>query len=330
MGSSPQSARAPVSPEFRPVFQANADANGMMSFARFMEIALYDPAVGYYRRNRLRVGYVPGTDFFTSSTSGAVFGELVAAACASLLRAANRDPGTYVFMELGAEPESSGVLAGVAHPFADVRTLRVADPLNLAGDYVVFSNELFDAQPFVRTVFRDGRWREIGVRLAEDRLIEIEMPSSFEEPTSAEGYHFDRPIAATALAEKIAAQAWRGLFVAFDYGKTLRELTEETPAGTARTYRRHTQSNDLLAHPGEQDITCHVCWDWIADALMRHGFAAPTLEFQESFFVRHAETFIASASAADATRFSPRKLALLQLLHPSHMGQKFQVMHALR
>ena len=40
--------------------------------------------------------------------------------------------------------------------------------------------------------------------------------------------------------------------------------------------------------------------------------------------------FIASASAAEAARFSPRKLALLQLLHPAHMGQKFQVMHALR
>ena len=34
--------------------------------------------------------------------------------------------------------------------------------------------------------------------------------------------------------------------------------------------------------------------------------------------------------AAEATRVSPRKLALLQLLHPSHLGQKFQVLHARR
>ena len=330
MGSSPQSAHAPVSPEFCAAFLAQADAHATMSFARFMEIALYDPRVGYYRRERTRIGYAPGTDFFTSSTSGAVFGGLVAEACSRLLRHAQRDPAAHVFVELGAEPESAGVLAGVTHPFAEVRTVRVGEPLSLVGDCVVFSNELFDAQPFVRTVFRENHWLEIAVRLEGDQLTEVELPSNFDAPPATEGYRFDRPIAATALAERIAAQPWRGLFVAFDYGKTLRELSEETPAGTARAYRRHVQSNDLLAHPGEQDLTCHVCWDWIADALARHGFTAPALEFQETFFVRHAEAFIASTSAADAARFSPRKLALLQLLHPAHLGQKFQVMHALR
>ena len=312
------------------MFARNADANGTMSFARFMEIALYDPQVGYYRRKRTRVGYVPGTDFFTSSTSGAVFGELVSAACTTLLRSADRDPGAHMFVELGAEPESAGLLTGVTHPFAGARTVRVGEASSLAGDCVVFSNELFDAQPFVRTLFRDGQWREIGVRLEHDRLAEIELPSPFTEPPSTEGYHLDRPIAAAELADRISGQPWRGLFVAVDYGKTWRELAETTPAGTARAYSLHTQSNDLLAHPGGQDLTCHICWDWMANALTRHGFAAPMLEFQETFFVRHAEAFIAAASAADAPRFSPRKLALLQLLHPAHMGQKFQVMHAVR
>ena len=77
--------------------------------------------------------------------------------------------------------------------------------------------------------------------------------------------------------------------------------------GTVRAYYRHSQSNDLLARPGEQDLTCHVCWDWLASALRRHGFAEPALDFQETFFVRHAGDLIASASAEDAARFSPRK-----------------------
>jgi SAM-dependent MidA family methyltransferase len=145
-----------------------------------------------------------------------------------------------------------------------------------------------------------------------------------------EGYRFDQPHAGAALAERIAEQPWRGLFIAFDYGKTFRELTEETPGGTARAYYRHTQSNDLLARPGEQDLTCHVCWDWMSEALRRNGFAAPRLDFQESFFIHHAGEFIAAVSAADAAGFSSRKLGLLQLLHPSHLGQKFQVLHALR
>ena len=118
--------------------------------------------------------------------------------------------------------------------------------------------------------------------------------------------------------------------MAFDYGKSLRELAEETPGGTARAYSRHTQSNDLLAQPGEQDITCHVCWDWLAAALATGGFVAPRVDSQEAFFIHHAADFIAATTAAEAARLSQRKLALLQLLHPAHLGQKFQVLHALR
>lgn len=314
-----------------------------MSFARFMQLALYHPEVGYYRRNRPRIGYAAGTDFFTASTSAPMFGELVSAACEKLLREKDRDPRAHTFIEIGAETDA-GVLADVEHSFAAVQTVRVGETLPLSGDCIVFSNELFDAQPCVRTVFRGGRWRELGVKRVDDALVEIELPGEISTPIMegraaeggatevvlAENYHFDRPEAAAALADAIVAQPWRGLFVAFDYGKTLRQLLEETPAGTVRAYYRHTQSNDVLARPGEQDLTCHVCWDWIEAAMRRNGFPEVGLESQESFFIRHAGEFIASASAAEAARFSQRKRALFQLLHPAHFGQKFQVLHALR
>jgi SAM-dependent MidA family methyltransferase len=323
MGSSPA-----ASPEFLAAFRAQADANGILTFADFMALALYDPHVGYYRQNRRRIGYGRGTDFFTASSSP-LFGELVAAAAAQRLRDAGRTPETHTFVEIGAEPDG-GVLAGVSHPFASSRTLRLGDALRLEGDCVVFSNELFDAQPCVRTVFRDGRWREFGVQLVGDVLREVELPCGFADPEGREGYELDRPLAAVALLEQLAARSWSGLFLAFDYGKTWHQLAHETPRGTVRAYFRHTQSNDLLARPGEQDLTCHVCWDWLEEALRRHGFNGPTVDWQETFFVRQAGEFIAATSAAEAARFSPRKLALLQLLHPGHMGQKFQVLHAVR
>lgn len=300
-----------------------------MTFAKFMELALYHPGLGYYRRKRQRIGYAPGTDFFTASNSP-LFGELVAAACAQILREAQRDPAAHTFVEIGAETEG-GILREVAHGFAGVRTVRVGELTEIAGECVVFSNELFDAQPCVRTRFRAGRWWELGVRLEGERLVEIELPSAFTEPANpGEGYQLDRPLAAKDLATALAAQPWRGAFVAFDYGKTWRELAEATPGGTVRAYFQHTQSNDLLARPGEQDLTCHVCWDWLAEALRGQGFAEPTLEFQESFFIRRAGEYISRISSEDAARFSPRKLALLQLLHPTHLGQKFQVLHAVR
>ena len=327
MGSSAP-ARAAASPAFLAAFRAAAGPAGRLTFAQFMELALYHPEAGYYRGGRERVGRAPGTDFITSATVGPLFGELVAAAAVHLLgpEAAPR----HTFVEIGAEPDRS-VLAGVDHPFAAVRTVRVGDPIALGGDCIVFSNELFDAQSCVRTVYRGGGWRERIVELAADgTLAEVEVPYPDDAAPAPEGYAFDRPLAAAHLAGEIARQPWRGLFLAFDFGLTERELRTECPAGTARAYHRHRQERDLLARPGEQDLTCHVCWDWIAAELTAAGFAAPKLEFQETFFVRRAGPAIAAVSAAEAARFSPRKQALLQLLHPGQMGQRFQVLHARR
>jgi SAM-dependent MidA family methyltransferase len=322
---------APASPGFLEVFRTTAGQAGRMSFAHFMELALYHPEVGYYRSARKRVGYGQGTDFFTASTSGPVFGELVAHGCVTLL--ADRPPGAFTFVEIGAEP-GGGILEGVAHPFAQTRTVRLGEPIALSGPCVVFSNELFDAQPFHRFVFRGGRWRELGVALQDSELKDVELPEPTVDiaalPTTAEeGYHLDAPLAAAALAENIAAQPWSGLFVACDYGKSWREITEACPSGTGRAYYRHAQSNDLLARPGEQDLTCHVCWDWISAALQRHAFQT-VCESQEAFFVKQAGPRIAELLATEASRHSQKKLSLLQLLHPAHLGQKFQVLHGLR
>lgn len=295
-----------------------------------MALALYHPALGYYRQDKKRVGYGCGTDFYTASTSGPLFGELVHSACRSLLGA--EKPADYTFVELGAEPDAS-ILNGLRHDFGATRTIRIGEPIMLAGKCVVFSNELFDAQPFRRFQFTVGTWRELGVQLRNGALHEIALPPSSLLPSqlppdAAEGYHLDLPLASLSLAETIATQPWTGLFVAFDYGKSWRELLEAAPAGTARAYHQHTQSNDLLARPGEQDLTCHLCWDWLAEALNRNHFPEPRLESQEAFLIRHAGEFLSSTVAAEAPQLSQRKLGLLQLLH--HLGQKFQVLWALR
>ena len=330
------------SPEFFDVFRRQAGAGAVLPFADFMDLALYDPAAGYYARRRERIGRGPRTDFFTATSLGPVFGELVAAACAALL--GGRAPGAHTFVEIGAEPAApggsgGGVLAGVAHRFGAVATIPLGRPLAIPSSAVVFSNELFDAQPFHRVVRRAGRWRELGVALRAARLEEVELPDLTASvqavaerlPAAApEGYRLDLPLAAAALAGRIAAQPWTGLFVAFDYGKSWRELAEATPAGTARAYHRHTQHDDLLARPGEQDLTCHVCWDWLGAALTAHGFGGPMLESQEAFFVHHAAASLRRLTEAEAGRFSDRKLGVMQLLHPGNMGQKFQVLWARR
>lgn len=315
------------SPALREALLRRAAGRPALSFGEFMDVALYDPESGYYRRDLLRVGRGPGTDFFTA-TSSPLFGRLVAAACVQLLE--GQDPGRFEFVELGAE-RGAGILDDHPHPFKSVRLIGVGEAHRIEGPSVVFSNELFDAQPFRRFRFRSGAWRELGVALGDEALAEVELPGDVPAelplPMDAEeGYLFDAPLAAADLARVMVRQPWEGLFVAFDYGKSWEELAYATPGGTGRAYRHHDQGNDLLAFAGDQDLTCHVCWDWLADALREGGFATPRVESQEAFWVHHAGDFIRAFTAAEATRTSPDKQSLVQLLHPAHMGQKFQVL----
>jgi len=318
---------------FPEVFQACADAQGRLPFDRFMELALYHPTLGYYRKDRLRVGTKQGSDFITATSTGTLFGELVCAAVTTLLEARGSGPAEFEFVEIGAESEQ-GILAGVKHPFARARTLRLGAPLGLSGRLVVFSNELLDAQPCRRFVSHDGGWSELGVQLGTGGLLTECRLGRVNEPWlpvgAPEGYHFDAPRAAAGLVEMLAAQDWSGLFLAFDYGKTLDSLASECPGGTVRAYHRHTQAKELLDRPGEQDLTCHVCWDWICAALGQAGFDGVSVDSQESFLVRHASPYIAAQVAADAGRPTQRKMALLQLIHPANMGQKFQALRAWR
>jgi SAM-dependent MidA family methyltransferase len=322
---------AVASEKFRSAFRARTDAHGKIRFDQFVDIALYDASVGYYQQPRPRVGTSPGTDFLTATSTGPVFGELIVAACTTLL--GSRSAGDFDFIEIGSE-SAHGILANVASPFKTQRTVRVGESWDLRGDCVVFSNELFDAQPFRRFVRGENGWTEIGVGLRDDGTL-FETPYEGAVPeflplSPPPGYIIDVPLAAVELLRNIVSSTWKGLFIACDYGKSWLELTEACPAGTARAYFQHTQSNDLLARPGEQDLTCHICWDWMLEALDAAGFQNATVESQESFLVRRAQHAIATISAAEAHRFSARKNALLQLLHPNQFGQKFQVLHGSR
>jgi SAM-dependent MidA family methyltransferase len=320
---------------FLTVFRADT-GGAPTSFAEFMELALYHPELGYYRRQRQRVGFAPDADFYTATSTGTVFGELVAAAATKLLKPAA--PDDFAFVEIGAEP-GGGVLDGMPHPFGSRRTSRLGDTPELAGDIVVFSNELFDAQPFHRVVFQYGSWRELGVALQGDTFVEVELPeltravaaaSERLPATTVEGYRIDLPLAAASLCARLVEPPWHGVFIAFDYGQSWSELTTSKPDGTARAYREHRQVRDLLAAPGRQDITCHICWDWLADELATAGFRDIHVESQEAFLIRHAGETAARIAQGAMPGPDPRRSRLHELLHPGLLGQRFQVLHAIR
>ena len=313
-------------------------SKGDLSFEKFMQLCLYHPTLGYYTKARKRIGLNQEADFYTASSSNPVFGELIIAACKDLLK--DKPIGDYTFVELGAErtldnpAKANGILSSLTHPFKEVISIGNNDQMSLEGPCVVFSNELFDAQPFRRFKFINNQWRELGVSLRDGILCEIELPTPVTTdylPKSApEGYHIDSPELSVALLKKITSQPWSGLFIACDYGKSWENLIHETPQGTARAYYHHTQSNDLLANPGDQDLTCHVCWDWLMNALKEAQFDSVSLQSQEALFVNHSGSWISAEIAKEAGQFSPKKRSLMQLIHPSHLGAKFQIINASR
>jgi SAM-dependent MidA family methyltransferase len=187
---------------------------------------------------------------------------------------------------------------------------------------------------FIRGTNADGHanagagsfaWCELALPSAEVAGVSGRLPRE-----AGEGYTLDLPLRAAHLVERIAAQPWRGLFLAFDYGRTWSELCTGYPAGTGRAYAAHRQSEDLLANPGQQDLTCHVCWDWLADALHVAGFTNIHRESQEAFFMHHAAAEMERIVRADRNPLSRARSQLKHLLHPGIMGQRFEVLRAER
>jgi SAM-dependent MidA family methyltransferase len=318
-----------------------AGPSGALNYREFIQYALYDPEYGYYRRNIGRVGRNEDSDFYTSQSLGPVFGALVTDAIGKLLETYEAGPtnlSEWTFVEIGYESDS-GWWAAENCPFGRHVQIGPGDSIDFEGSCIAFSNELFDAQPFHRIVYMGDEWRELGVSVSEDSAKELILPGLSDEvaaflnqlPLHAEnGYVIDLPLATRTLLKQITAPDWSGLFIALDYGKSWSELTHDFPEGTARAYYRHRQSPHLTDQPGLQDITCHICWDWLAKDLKSAAFEHITRQSQESFFIKHATGCIEKIITANPGKFDPQRQSLMHLLHPATMGQQFQVLSAFR
>ena len=305
--------------------------DGVVPFVRLVEAALYATGLGYYSSERVRVGKAAGTDFTTAAALGPMFGELIAGAAQTLVG----DLKAHALVEVGAEPGQTHY-AGVASQFAELRTFRFGAAPDFPARCVLVANELLDAQPFHRFVRQGGAWRELGVRVDGPELT-VEPLAGFSTPLAAEfagslpaaeeGWILDAPLAAEDLLRKLFAGGWAGAVILLDYGKTVAQCLESSPAGTARAYRSHQLSGAILENLGSQDLTCHVLWDRLEPVLAAAGFRSIRLDRQEAFFVRHA-TAEMERIATSGDHEAPGRLRALT--HPAHFGAKFQVMHAVR
>ncbi len=315
-----------------------ACANGPISYAEYIQHALYAKDYGYYTKEQGRVGRHSKRDFYTAESLGPVFTQLVTTAAEDLLPQGIAAKSTFI--EIAAEPGAELLSTLNTHPFAASKVIRQGDPIEAEGPVVLFANEWLDALPFHRLIFKDDAWHERGVKIDATGTLSEALLSTFSEPvaqvqdrlpaTIEDGYELDLPLAAESALADLVQQDWSGILLFFDYGKSWQNLLEACPAGTARTYYRHQQENDLLALPGEKDITCDICWDPLQTLLETAHFESVTLESQESFLVQRANRAAEAIVSQSAGNFSRARQTLMELIHPAHMGRRFQVLWGLR
>ena len=168
-------------------------ANGPLTFARFMDLALYEPDAGYYASGRAEIG--KSGDFFTTVSVGPVFGKILAGQFREMWIQLGR-PGWFALVEQGAndgqlaldilssmENDASRAssmpyckrampAASRASPRAAKGKVRWFDALDdlPVFDGIHFSNELVDAFPFhlVQSMATNG-WSCVGAE--QDRLV---------------------------------------------------------------------------------------------------------------------------------------------------------------
>ena len=311
---------------------------GPLSFYDFMEAALYEPELGYYRKAHDRIGKSAFSDFYTSSSLTEAFVALLEESFHQLRPPL---PGPWHLVEAGAE--KGGLPWSPSNQsWEEVHAVGAGQALPRVSPMVLFSNELFDARPFHRLIFQDDQWQELQVTWdrEENGFREFVAPIRDERlepwldrlpPRQTEGYHLDLPTGAAHLLRKLLQDPWEGLFVAIDYGRTWETLASETPAGTLRSYRQHQQESNILQDPGGRDITGHICWDWLEEELQNQGFSHIQLQRQETYFVQHSTRALEKQLHQEGDqRADPIRRQIAALLHPAHFGQAFQVLSARR
>jgi len=318
--------------------------SGPIPFRRFMEVALYAPEVGYYRRPRVpgeQTGRDPfgrAGDYFTAEQIQPVFGILIATRIRQLYREMG-EPRDFTVVELGAGR------AEMAEAFSEWRYIPVdldSDELPARFRGVVFSNEFFDALPVDVAVWREGDFREQRVALdgagnfvwreggsvpppANDYLRRYFPPPDSDRAGEAEGRRYEVNLDALSWVERIARSLEAGFALTIDYGYTRAESVR-FPAGTLMGYQRHTARENVLERPGERDITAHVNFTALAEHGAACGLRMVRLETLAStlFTAGGEDQFARALEAGDPAEGLRRRMQLKTLLFG--MGETFRAL----
>ena len=206
---------------------------------------------------------------------------------------------------------------------------------------IVFANELLDAFPVHRVIVQDGKLRELYVGVDEVGSFYWLMgePSTGRLQELCSG--FGTKLAEGQTAEvNLAMEDWlvsiyknisAGFVITVDYGAEAGDLYDARKRrdGTLRAFHRHRFADDVLARPGERDITTSVDWTLVKEVGARNGFDVAVFERQDKFLLQAGLLDEMEMMAKD-TRAESEKLLLRsgarEMVLPGGMAESFQVL----
>jgi SAM-dependent MidA family methyltransferase len=339
---------------------------GPMPFADFMRVALYAPGFGYYSRKDARrfADFYTSVDVhpifgrllarqlaemwdalgrpaeFLAVEGGAGVGRLAG----NILDFVERELGDfygalrYVAIEQSAARRGEHAAALGRHLASGHAVSETQLPESIPAG-CIFSNELLDALPVHRVVREGGALREIYVALHGDKLVEEtgalttpEIAAYFQEQgvTLREGQQAESGLAACKWIVDAGRRLGRGFVLTVDYGhEAARLYSEQHNRGTVLAYAQHRVSEDLLAAPGEQDLTAHVNFTALDLWGRRAGLTRTGLVSQTAFLVamgrgnEFADLYKPGATEVERVR---ARLMLKTLIYPEGMGETFKVL----
>ena len=339
------------------------EAGGTLSFARYMELCLYAPGLGYYRSDEPLFG--PAGDFVTAPEISTRFGACLARPvsqllaqlgvadlleagagtgrmAADLLGALERDgaaPRSYQILEpsgeLRARQAQTLTEAAVTTP---VEWLDDLPPNGFRG--VVVANEVLDAMPAYRFVqsgdtFQEARVERQGERFGW-RLGPIESPgletalahqkATLEQPLD-DGYVSELSLLAPGWIGELGLRLERGGLLLIDYGHARRErLHRDRRHGTLACHYRHRLHDDPFLLPGLQDLSTHVDFSAIAEAAVHRQLEVSGYTTQANFLL--SAGLLESGADLDPATESYMRFAqeVRRLTLPGEMGELVKVM----
>ena len=301
-----------------------ASNGGWIPFSRYMEMALYEPGMGYYSAGAHKLG--TGGDFTTAPELSPLFGAAIVETLLPILEALQSQGLPTQILEFGA---GTGKLAQsilsrlqeldftldhydiieISPDLAqrqEERLQHLSKKLNLSTQChwlsslpnsfkgIMLANEVIDAIPCDAIIFQNGFWYWQGVSVVDGKLIwsagkpaeQSLLPEALVNGSFSEGYVTELHVPANAWMRQVANHLDTGLFLTFDYGFPENDYYHaQRLEGTLIAHHRHHAIQDPFYLPGLCDVTTHVEWSQIARSALEAGVDDVYLSNQASYLL---------------------------------------------